>query len=101
MEVHRLQEKLAHTEREIPSIRADKFERAGALYPVFSNSLVGRVKQNLKAVLKMFHYDFQMTWGEVLSWLSLAFNTTVIGSHKSTPDKLFLGRELKCPLHVR
>jgi len=36
-----------------------------------------------------------------LSSLSLASNTAVHESHKSTPDKLFLGRELKCPLAVR
>jgi hypothetical protein len=53
-EVDRLQEKLAHSEREIQSIRADKVERAGDLYSVFSISVVGRVKQNLKAALKVF-----------------------------------------------
>jgi hypothetical protein len=34
-------------------------------------------------------------------WLSLAFNTAVHESTKSIPDKLFLGRELMCPLLVR
>jgi hypothetical protein len=34
-------------------------------------------------------------------WLNLAFGTAVHESTKCTPDKLFLGRELKCPLLVR
>jgi hypothetical protein len=40
-------------------------------------------------------------WDEDFSLLSLAFNTAVHESHKSTPDKLFFGKELKCPLAVR
>jgi len=39
----------------------------------------------------------QTTWDEDLPWLSLAFNTAVHASTKSTPDKLFLGRELSVP----
>ena len=64
-------------------------------------SLAGRVNRNLKAALKIFHYEFQVSWDEDLSLLSLASNTAVHVSHKSTPDKLFLGRELKCSLAVR
>jgi hypothetical protein len=41
-----------------------------------------------------------MTWDEDLPWLSLAINTAVHENTKSTLDKLFLGRELKCPLLV-
>ena len=51
--------------------------------------------------MKIFHHESQTTWDEDLPWLSLAFNTAVHESTKSTPDKLFLGRELKCPLLVR
>ena len=40
-------------------------------------------------------------WDEDLPWLSAAFKTAVHESTKSTPDQLFLGRELKCPLLVR
>jgi hypothetical protein len=39
-------------------------------------------------------------WDEALPWLSVAFNTV----HESTgysPDRIFLGRELKCPLLTR
>jgi len=36
-----------------------------------------------------------------LPWLSVAFNTAVHESTRSTPDKLFLGRELKRPLSVQ
>jgi len=64
-------------------------------------SLAERVNRNLKSALKIFHHGSQTTWDEDLTWLSLAFNTTVHESTKSTPDKLFLGRELKCPLSVR
>ena len=64
-------------------------------------SLAERVNRNLKAALKIFHHESQVSWDEDLSSLSLAFNTAVHVSHKSTPDKLFLGRELKCPLAVR
>jgi hypothetical protein len=64
-------------------------------------SIAERVNRNLKSALKIFHHESQTTWDEDLPWLSLAFNTAVHESTKSTPDKLFLGRELKCPLLVR
>jgi len=64
-------------------------------------SLAERVNRNLKAALKIFHHESQVSWDEDLSLLSLAFNTAAHESHKGTPDKLFLGRELKCPLAVR
>ena len=64
-------------------------------------SLAERVNRNLKAALKIFHHQSQATWDEDLPWLSVAFNTAVHESTKATPDKLFLGRELKCPLLVR
>jgi hypothetical protein len=64
-------------------------------------SLAERVNRNLKAALKIFHHESQVTWDENLSFLILAFNTAVHESHKSTPDKLFLGGELKCPLAFR
>jgi len=40
-------------------------------------------------------------WDENLPWLGLAFNTAMHESTRCTPDVLFLGRELKCPLAVR
>ena len=64
-------------------------------------SLAERVNRNLKAALKNFHHVSQVSWDGNLSLLSLALNTAIHESHKSTPDKLFLGRELKCPLAVR
>ena len=70
-----------------------------AYYP--QASLAERVNRNLKAALKIFHHQSQTTWDEDLPWLSVAFNTAVHESTKATPDKLFLGRELKCPLLVR
>ena len=36
-----------------------------------------------------------------MPWLSVAFNTAIHESTGTTPDKLFLGRELKGPLYVR
>jgi transposase InsO family protein len=64
-------------------------------------SLAERVNRNLKSTLKIFHHESQSAWDEDLPWLSLAFNTAVHESTKCTPDKLFLGRELMCPLLVR
>ena len=63
-------------------------------------SLVDGVIRNLKADLKNFH-DIQEKWDEDFSWLSMVFNTAVHKSTRSTPDVLFLGREMKCPLAVR
>jgi hypothetical protein len=64
-------------------------------------SLAERVNRNLKAALKIFHHNSQDTWDDDLPWMGLAFNSAVHDSHKSTPDKLFLGRELRDPLQVR
>jgi hypothetical protein len=64
-------------------------------------SLAERVNRNLKSALKIFHSESQVTWDEDLPWLSLAFNTAIHKSTRGTPDKLFLGREMKCPLGVQ
>jgi hypothetical protein len=64
-------------------------------------SLAERVNRNLKSALKIFHHESQVEWDTDLPWLGLAFNTAVHDSTKCTPDKLFLGRELGCPLSVR
>lgn len=53
-------------------------------------SLAEQVNLNLKAALKVFHHESQSSWDEDLSWLSLAFNTAVHESTKSTPDILFM-----------
>ena len=53
-------------------------------------SLAERVNRNLKTALKMFHHESQDTWDEDLSRLSMAFNTAVHESTRSTPD-VFLG----------
>ena len=65
-------------------------------YP--QTSLVERVNRNLKSALKIFHHQSQTKWDEDLPLLSVAFNTAVHESSKSTPDVLFLGREMRCPL---
>ena len=64
-------------------------------------SLAERVNRNLKVALKIFHHESQDRWDEDLAWLSLGFNTAVHESTKSTPDLLFLGREMYCPLKAR
>jgi hypothetical protein len=64
-------------------------------------SLAERVNRNLKSALKIFHHQSQKNWDEDLPWLSTAFNTAVHESTRVTPDTLFLGREMKCPLEVR
>jgi hypothetical protein len=64
-------------------------------------SLAERVNRNLNLALKVFHHKTQSASDEDLLWLSLAFNTAVHDGTKCTSDKLFLGRELKCPLFVR
>jgi hypothetical protein len=65
-------------------------------YP--QGSLVERVNRNLKAALKIFHHQSQQRRDEDMPWLSAAFNTVIHESNQSTPDKLFLGRELQSPL---
>jgi hypothetical protein len=64
-------------------------------------SLAERVNRNLKSALKIFHHSSQKTWDEDLPWISVAFNTATHESTRATPDALFLGRELRCPLSVR
>jgi hypothetical protein len=64
-------------------------------------SLAERANRNLKAALKIFHHQSQNAWDEDLPWLSVAFNTAIHESTGTTPDKLFLGRELKGLLSVR
>jgi len=68
-------------------------------YP--QGSLAERVNRNLKSALKKLHHESQATWNEDLPWLSLAFNTAIHDSTKCTPDKVFLGREMKSSLLVR
>jgi hypothetical protein len=68
-------------------------------YP--QGSLAERVNRNLKSALKIFHHKAQLTWDEDLPWLSMAFNSAVHDSTKITTDKLFLGRDLGCPLGVQ
>ena len=60
-----------------------------------------RGNRNLKSTRKIFKHESQNLWDEDLLWLSLAFNTAIHESTHSTPDLLYLGRELKCPLGVR
>jgi len=64
-------------------------------------SLVERANRNLKSALKVFHHQSQNRWDEHLPLLSAAFNTAVHESSKCTPQLLFLGRELRCPLSSR
>jgi hypothetical protein len=68
-------------------------------YP--QGSLAERVTRNLKATLKIFHHESPSAWDEDLLWLSMAFNTAVHESTQATPDLLFLGCEMRCPLGVR
>jgi hypothetical protein len=67
-------------------------------YP--QGSLVELANRNLKAALKIFHHQSHNLWDEYLPWLSMAFNTAIHESTQATPDKLFLGRQLRCPLSV-
>ena len=64
-------------------------------------NLVVRANRNLKSALKIFHHSSQTKWDEDLPLLNVAFNTAIHESSKSTPDVLFLGREIKCPLSSR
>ena len=64
-------------------------------------SLAERANRKLKAALKIFHHRSQKSCDEDLPWLSLAFNTAVHESTQATPDIVFLGRKMKCPLGVR
>ena len=64
-------------------------------------SLAERVNRNLKSALKIFHHESKPSWDEDVPLLSMAFNTAVHESTQCSPDKLFLGREFKCPLIAR
>ena len=64
-------------------------------------SLAERVNRKLKVELKIFHHKSQNNWDELLPLLAMAFNTATHESSKFSPDVLFLGRELKCPLKSR
>jgi hypothetical protein len=55
----------------------------------------------LKADLKIFHHQSQDAWDEDLPWVSVAFNTAIHESTGFSPDKIFLGRKLRCPLLTR
>ena len=68
-------------------------------YP--KSSLAEQVNRNLKSALKIYHHESQNLWDENLQWLGLAFNTATHESTCTTPDSLFLGREMKSPLNVR
>ena len=57
--------------------------------------------RNLKSALKIFHHQSQGRWDEDIPLLSVAFNTAVHESSKFTPDLLFWGSEMKCPLLSR
>jgi hypothetical protein len=71
-------------------------------HPYFPQaSQTERVNHNLKAALKVFHRNSQAFWDVDLPYLSVAFNTTVHESTNTTPDKLFLGRVMMCPLAAR
>ena len=59
------------------------------------------MNRKLKAALKIFHHQSQQSWDEDLPWLGIAFNTAVHESTQATPDTIFLGREMRCPLAVR
>jgi len=64
-------------------------------YP--QGSLAERVNRNLKAALKIFHHQSLYTWDEDLPWLRFTFNTASHESTQTTPDLLFLGREINSP----
>jgi len=68
-------------------------------YP--QGSLADRDNCNLKAALKIFHHQSQNTWEEVLPWLGFAFNTASHESTQTTPDLLFLSREINSPIVSR
>jgi hypothetical protein len=64
-------------------------------------TLVERTNRNLKSALKIFHHESQDAWDEELPRISAAFNTAKHESTDTTPDILFLGREIKSPLETR
>ena len=68
-------------------------------YP--QGSQAERANRNLKSALKIFHHHSQDVWDEDLPWINFAFNTATHESTKITPDKLFLGREVRSPLEAR
>jgi transposase InsO family protein len=64
-------------------------------------SLAERVCRNLKSALKIFHHNTQNMWDKDLLHLAFAFNTALHESTQSTPDLLFLGRNIRSRLGSR
>jgi hypothetical protein len=58
----------------------------------------GDSKQEFESRIENFYHESQDMWDQDLPWFALAFNTAVHESTRYTPDVLFLGRELRCPL---
>lgn len=64
-------------------------------------NLVERVHRNLKMALQIYHHMHQASWDTNLQLLTMAFNSGVHESTKTTAAKLFLGREMAHPLEVQ
>jgi hypothetical protein len=57
----------------------------------------GDLTEAVKLRVKRMSYSQDM-WDEELTWMSLVLNSAIHESTNCTPDKLFLGREIKSPL---
>lgn len=69
--------------------------------PYYPNpSHAERVNKNVKVAIRTYHSQYQTHWDEHLHWFQIAFNSAVHESTKSSPDKLFLGRNLHNPLEL-
>ncbi|CAB0003175.1 unnamed protein product [Nesidiocoris tenuis] len=57
-------------------------------------------KNNQEAIIS-FHAEDQTKWSESLPFIQTALNSAVVSSTDFTPAKLFLGREILTPIHLR
>ncbi|CAB0011030.1 unnamed protein product [Nesidiocoris tenuis] len=64
-------------------------------------NLAERQIKNMKSAIIAFHAEDQTKWSQDLPSFQAALNSAVVSSTGFTPARIFLGRELLTPLHLR
>lgn len=69
--------------------------------PYYPNpSHAERVNKNVKIALRTFHSEYQAQWDQHIHWFQIAFNSAIHESTNTSPDRLFLGRNVSHPLEL-
>ncbi|BES98479.1 multicellular organismal development [Nesidiocoris tenuis] len=64
-------------------------------------NLAERQIKNMKSAIIAFHAEDQTKWSQDLPFIQAALNSALVSSTGFTPARIFLGRELLTPLHLR